>query len=338
MDMRKWFKEAQYGMMVHWGLYSLLAGEYKDRYSGVYAEWIQANLAIPNAEYGKLAKAFNPVFFDAEEWVKLAKDCGMKYFVVTSKHHDGFAMFHSKVDKYNVVDATPFGRDVIGEIAKACYKHGLKMGLYYSQDLDWHHPDGGGYLSNHIPSQGVTWDNSWDFPDAANKNFDRCFNEKIYPQVEEILRNYGELCLIWFDMPMTLKEHQSRALFDAIKKYQPDCLINSRLGNGAYDYVSLGDNEIPDSMPENTEFDPALMNGIDGFKPSPYGLYETAATINRTWGFSAHDQNWKSPEIIAANRKKLNGMGINYLLNVGPDGLGRIPLASQKVLREAAKL
>ncbi len=338
MDMRKWFKEAQYGMMVHWGLYSLLAGEYKDRYSGVYAEWIQAHLAIPNAEYGKLAKAFNPVFFDAEEWVKLAKDCGMKYFVVTSKHHDGFAMFHSKVDKYNVVDATPFGRDVIGEIAAACYKHGLKMGLYYSQDLDWHHPDGGGYLSNHIPSQGVTWDNSWDFPDAANKNFDRCFNEKIYPQVEEILRNYGELCLIWFDMPMTLKEHQSRALFDAIKKYQPDCLINSRLGNGAYDYVSLGDNEIPDSMPENTEFDPALMNGIDGFKPSPYGLYETAATINRTWGFSAHDQNWKSPEIIAANRKKLNGMGINYLLNVGPDGLGRIPLASQKVLREAAKL
>lgn len=338
MDMRKWFKEAQYGMMVHWGLYSLLAGEYKDRYSGVYAEWIQANLAIPNAEYGKLAKAFNPVFFDAEEWVKLAKDCGMKYFVVTSKHHDGFAMFHSKVDKYNVVDATPFGRDVIGEIAEACYKHGLKMALYYSQDLDWHHPDGGGYLSNHIPSQGVTWDNSWDFPDAANKNFDRCFNEKIYPQVEEILRNYGELCLIWFDMPMTLKEHQSRALFDAIKKYQPDCLINSRLGNGAYDYVSLGDNDIPDSMPENTEFDPALMNGIDGFKPSPYGLYETAATINRTWGFSAHDQNWKSPEIIAANRKKLNGMGINYLLNVGPDGLGRIPLASQKVLREAAKL
>lgn len=338
MDMRKWFKEAQYGMMVHWGLYSLLAGEYKDRYSGVYAEWIQANLAIPNAEYGKLAKAFNPVFFDAEEWVKLAKDCGMKYFVVTSKHHDGFAMFHSKVDKYNVVDATPFGRDVIGEIAEACYKHGLKMGLYYSHDLDWHHPDGGGYLSNHIPSQGVTWDNSWDFPDAANKNFDRCFNEKIYPQVEEILRNYGELCLIWFDMPMTLKEHQSRALFDAIKKYQPDCLINSRLGNGAYDYVSLGDNEIPDSMPENTEFDPALMNGIDGFKPSPYGLYETAATINRTWGFSAHDQNWKSPEIIAANRKKLNGMGINYLLNVGPDGLGRIPLASQKILREAAKL
>ena len=261
----------------------------------------------------------------------------MKYFVVTSKHHDGFAMFHSKVDKYNVVDATPFGRDVVAEIGEACYKHGLKMGLYYSQDLDWHEPNGGGYLSNHIPSQGVTWENSWDFPDTAHKNFDLCFENKIYPQVEELLRNYGDLCLIWFDMPMTLKENQSRALFEAIKKYQPDCLINSRLGNGAYDYVSLGDNEIPDSMPENVEFDPSLMNGIDGFKPSPYGLYETAATMNDSWGFCARDQHWKDAAVIAANKKKLNSMGINYLLNVGPDGLGRIPLASQKILREVAK-
>ena len=207
----------------------------------------------------------------------------------------------------------------------------------YSQDLDWHDPNGGGYLSNHIPCQGVTWENSWDFPDAAHKNFDLCFENKIYPQVEELLRNYGDLCLIWFDMPMTLKENQSLALFDAIKKYQPNCLINSRLGNGAYDYVSLGDNEIPDSMPENVEFDPSLMNGIEGFKPSPYGLYETAATINDSWGFCARDQHWKSAAEIAANKKKLNGMGINYLLNVGPDGLGRIPLASQKILREVAK-
>lgn len=183
----------------------------------------------------------------------------------------------------------------------------------------------------------MTWENSWDFPDTAHKNFDLCFENKIYPQVEELLRNYGDLCLIWFDMPMTLKENQSRALFDAIKKYQPDCLINSRLGNGAYDYVSLGDNEIPDSMPENVEFDPSLMNGIDGFKPSPYGLYETAATMNDSWGFCARDQHWKDAAVIAANKKKLNGMGINYLLNVGPDGLGRIPLASQKILREVAK-
>ena len=215
MDMKKWFKEAQYGMMAHWGLYSMLAGEWRGKFCGSYAEWIQANLAIPNADYGMLAKAFNPVYFDADEWIRLAKDCGMKYFVITSKHHDGFAMFHSKVDKYNVVDATPFGRDVIGELAEACYKHGLKMGLYYSQDLDWHEEHGGGYLSDPKWAQGVTWENSWDFPDTAKKNFDICFENKIYPQVEEILRNYGELCLIWFDMPMTLRAEQSQRLFDA---------------------------------------------------------------------------------------------------------------------------
>lgn len=337
MDMHKWFKEAQYGMMVHWGLYSLLAGEWRGKRSGSYAEWIQTRLRIPNADYERLASAFQPVYFDAEEWVRFAKDCGMKYFVVTSKHHEGFAMYHSKVDKCNVVDATPFGRDVIGEIAEACYKHGMKLGLYYSQDLDWHEPNGGGYRSGHIPCAGSAWCNDWDFPENDKKDFDICFRNKIYPQVEEILRNYGELCLIWFDVPMTLEEKHSRQIFELVKKYQPDCLINSRLGNGAYDYVSLGDNEIPKEMPENTEFNPDLMNAIDGFKPSPYGLYETAATMNDSWGYCAWDQNWKSAEEIAAIKKKLNGMGINYLLNVGPDGLGRIPGASQDILRAVAK-
>lgn len=337
MDMHKWFKEAQYGMMVHWGLYSLLAGEWRGKRSGSYAEWIQTRLRIPNADYERLASAFQPVYFDAEEWVRFAKDCGMKYFVVTSKHHEGFAMYHSKVDKFNVVDATPFGRDVIGEIAEACYKHGMKLGLYYSQDLDWHEPNGGGCRSGHIPCAGSAWCNDWDFPENDKKDFDICFRNKIYPQVEEILRNYGELCLIWFDVPMTLEEKHSRQIFELVKKYQPDCLINSRLGNGAYDYVSLGDNEIPKEMPENTEFNPDLMNAIDGFKPSPYGLYETAATMNDSWGYCAWDQNWKSAEEIAAIKKKLNGMGINYLLNVGPDGLGRIPGASQDILRAVAK-
>ena len=337
MDMHKWFKEAQYGMMVHWGVYSILAGEWRGKRSGSYAEWIQTRLRIPNADYARLASAFQPIYFNAEEWVRLAKDCGMKYFVVTSKHHEGFAMYHSKVDKFNVVDATPFGRDVIGEIAEACYKHGMKLGLYYSQDLDWHEPNGGGYRSGHIPCAGSAWCNDWDFPENDKKDFDICFRNKIYPQVEEILRNYGELCLIWFDVPMTLEEKHSRQIFELVKKYQPDCLINSRLGNGAYDYVSLGDNEIPKEMPENTEFNPDLMNAIDGFKPSPYGLYETAATMNDSWGYCAWDQNWKSAEEIAAIKKKLNGMGINYLLNVGPDGLGRIPSASQDILRAVAK-
>ena len=229
---------------------------------------------------------FNPIYFDADEWIRLAKDCGMKYFVITSKHHDGFAMFHSRVDKYNVVDATPFGRDVVGELANACARHGLKFGLYYSQDLDWHDPNGGGYLSNHIPCAGKTWDNSWDFPDEKAKNFDLCFENKMMPQIEEILKNYGELCLVWFDVPMTIRPEQSRRIYEAVKRYQPNCLINSRLGNGAYDYVSLGDNEIPDHIPESDEAARADMNAINGFKPSPYGLYESAATLNDTWGFS----------------------------------------------------
>ena len=338
MDMRQWFKEAQYGMMAHWGLYSLLAGEWDGKRSSSYSEWIQANRSIPIAEYEKLAKAFNPVFFNAEEWIKLAKECGMKYFVITSKHHDGFALFHSKVDKFNVVDATPFGRDVIGELAEACYKHGLKFGMYYSQDLDWHEPHGGGYLSNHIPCAGAAWCNNWDFKEDDKKDFSICFRNKIYPQVEEILRNYGELCLIWFDVPMTINETQSLQLFDLVKKYQPNCLINSRLGNGAYDYVSLGDNEIPDNIPAKIEFNPANMNDIHGVKPSPYGLYETAATMNNSWGYCAWDHNWKSAEKIAAIRTKLKGMGVNYLLNVGPDGLGRIPAISQRILREAAEM
>lgn len=336
MDAHKWFKEAKYGMMVHWGLYSLLGGEYKGEKVSSYAEWAQTYFRIPNAEYEKLATAFNPVYFNADEWVRFAKECGMKYIVVTSKHHEGFAMFKSRADKFNIIDATPFGRDVMAELAEACYKHDMKLGLYYSQDLDWHEKNGGGYLSNHIPNAGTTWDNSWDFPDEAHKDFTECFENKIMPQVEEILTGYGDLCLIWFDVPMTINESQSRRIYEAVKKYQPNCLINSRLGNGAYDYVSLGDNEIPDKL-EDTTGKAVDMNSIGGFKPSPYGLYETAATLNDTWGFSYHDHNWKTPEFIRSTREKLNGMGINYLINVGPDPLGRITADAQRILRGAAK-
>lgn len=221
MDNREWFRNAGYGMMAHWGLYSLLAGEYKNRRVNDYAEWIQSFMAIPNAEYEQLAKSFNPVYFNADEWIKLARDSSMKYFVFTSKHHDGFAMFHSEVDKYNVVDATPFGRDVVGELAEACYKYGLKFGLYYSQELDWHHFHGGGY-DKFTGCSGVSWDNSWDFPERDKKNFSVCFEEKIKPQVKEILTKYGDLCLVWFDVPHTITPAQSLELNKLVKEYQPD--------------------------------------------------------------------------------------------------------------------
>ena len=334
MNNIQWFKEAKYGMMAHWGLYSLLAGEYRDQRVKTYAEWIQSYAAIPNAEYELLARSFNPMYFNADEWIKLAKDAGMKYFVFTSKHHDGFAMFHSKADKYNVVDATPFRRDVVAELAEACYKQGLKFGLYYSQELDWHHPHGGGYDQPSTSCAGVSWDNSWDYPDRSKKDFSICFEEKIKPQVTELLQNYGDLCLMWFDVPHTISKEQSLELNQLVKTLQPDCLINSRIGNGAYDYVSLGDNEYPEEMPRESLKD-VDMNDTHGFKYSPYGLYETAGTLNGSWSFKYYDQNWITPEQVIARREKLNSLGINYLLNVGPDGLGRIPSFSKEILLKA---
>ncbi|MFA6947686.1 MAG: alpha-L-fucosidase [Eubacteriales bacterium] len=309
MTNKEWFKDAKYGMMVHWGLYCLPAGEWKGTRIPGIGEWIQYQCRIPHDEYAALANAFNPILFDADEWVKLALDSGMKYMVVTSKHHDGFAMYHSKVSKYNVVDATPFGRDVIGELANSCAKHGLKFGLYYSQALDWAHPDGAGYDCG---EHGC--DNFWDW-DRKTKDYSRCFEEKIKPQVKEILTQYGDLCLIWFDVPQTIKPEQSLELYNYVKKYQPNCLINSRIGNGVCDYRSLGDNEISDH-----DFGDELV--------------ETAATTNDTWGYKAFDQNWKDANEIIRIKNHLNERGINYLLNVGPDYLGRIPSPSADILRE----
>ena len=233
MDSRKWFREAKFGMMIHWGLYSLPAGEWKGRRMSDIGEWCQQYFRIPNAEYGRLAGIFDPILFDAEEWVKLAKDAGMNYMVFTSKHHEGFAMYHSKVSEYNIVDATPFGRDVLAELAEACYKHGLKLGLYYSQELDWHEPHGGGVSRGKTWCGGKAyWTNNWDFPDDEHKDFSICFRNKIKPQVEEILTKYGDLCLIWFDTPADITPEQSGELYDMVKRYQPQCLVNSRIGNG----------------------------------------------------------------------------------------------------------
>lgn len=320
MNNREWFKSAKFGMMIHWGLYSLPAGEWKGHRCVDIGEWLQAYYRIPNAEYGQLARAFDPILFNAEEIVKLAKSAGMNYIVVTAKHHDGFAMFKSQWDSYNVCDGTPFGRDVVGEFAEACYKHGLKLGLYYSQELDWHEPDGGGYEAGktHIGPNGWTdpigWTNDWDFPDNDKKDFTKCFEGKIKTQFKEILTNYGDLCLIWCDTPGSITEAQSRELYDMIKKYQPDCLVNSRIGNGMGDYTSWGDNEIPEEY----------MNE---------GIFESPTTLNDTWGFKYFDNNWKSAEKVRELKEHLNSRGINYLLNVGPDGLGRIPAPAEAILR-----
>lgn len=318
MNTKEWFKNAKFGMMIHWGLYSLLAGEYKGRRMDTIGEWAQSHFQIPNNEYHKLAKVFNPIYFDADEWVRLAQDAGMNYMVMTSKHHDGFAMYKSDADHFNICDATPFKRDVVAELAESCYKYGLKFGLYYSQELDWCEPDGGGYYAKELNCGYMSWCNNWDFPDLEKKDFSRCFEKKIKPQVKEILTKYGDLCLIWFDTPHVITEGQSRELYALVKKYQPNCLINSRIGNGMGDYSSAGDNEIPDDNKGDM-------------------LFESPATLNDTWGYKAFDQNWKSAEKVIEIKNHLNDRGINYLLNVGPDYLGRIPAPSIDILKEVGR-
>ena len=320
MDNKKRFAEAKFGMMIHWGLYSLLGGEWRGKRMDNYiAEWAQQYFRIPLEEYKRLCKAFNPVYFDADEWVSLAKKAGMKYVVLTSKHHDGFALFKSEASEYNVADATPFGRDVVAEIADACKRHGLRLGLYYSQDLDWEHPHGGGYTMGKVWCGDAAYlTNNWDYPDDNKKDYSICFEEKIKPQVKEILTKYGDLCLIWFDVPVTINAEQGKQLYDMVKFYQPDCLVNSRIGNGLGDYTSAEDNEIPK---EN-------IGKV---------LYESPCTLNDSWGFKYYDSNWKSPDKVIELKNRLNSSGINYLLNVGPDGLGRIPAPSVDILREVGE-
>jgi alpha-L-fucosidase len=319
-ETKEWFRQAGYGMMIHWGLYSMLGGEWKGQRMVDIGEWAQQYFRIPNAEYHRLATAFHPILFDAEEWVRLAKDAGMQYMVFTAKHHEGFAMYHSRVSKFNIVDATPFGRDVTAELAEACYKHGMKLGLYYSQDLDWSHPHGGGYRTGKTWCGGKAyWVNNWDYPDDANKDYTICFEEKIKPQVKEILTGYGDLCLIWFDTPETLRPEQTDELYRMVRTYQPGCLVNSRIGNGYGDYTSADDNEMPDGD----------KSGM---------LYETPATLNDTWGYKSFDSNWKSAEEVVALRKLIAAHHANYLLNVGPDALGRMPAPACDSLRRAAAL
>ena len=319
MNSREWFKQAKFGMMIHWGLYSLPAGEWRGERMEDIGEWCQQYFRIPNSEYHRLAEIFNPIYFDADEWVRLAKDAGMQYIVFTAKHHEGFAMYHSKVSKFNIVDATPFGRDVLGELADACRRHGLRLGLYYSQELDWSEPNGGGYTTGKTWCGGKAyWTNNWDFPDDAHKNFTQCFEDKIKPQVKEILTGYGDICLIWFDTPGVITPAQSDELYALVKKYQPDCLVNSRIGNGRGDYTSAGDNEIPDD-------DKGDM------------LFETPATLNDTWGYKAFDGNWKDAATVKRIKEHLNSRGINYLLNVGPDYLGRIPAPAIDILRDVGR-
>lgn len=315
MNNREWFKQAKFGFMSHFGLYSVLDGDYRGE---PCTEWVRFKKKIPMEEYHNLAKAFNPIYFNADEWVKVAKDAGMQYMVLTAKHHEGFAMYHSKVSKFNVVDATPFGRDIIGEMAESCYKNGMKFGIYYSQDLDWNEEGGGGLYPTVWEPNGAF--NNWDFPADRTPDFNAYLENKVKPQVTELLTQYGDLCLIWFDCPWTITREQSQELYDLVKKIQPECLVSSRLGHGIGDYGSGGDNELN-------------MKGESS-------LNEVPVTISggEFWNFSRFDKAYKPAEQIVRERDTMNERGINYLLNVGPDHLGRLPVEAVRILKQIGEI
>ena len=285
-----WWREARFGLFIHWGLYSVPAGVWEGRDWPGIAEWLMYRAEIPVQEYEKLARQFNPVKFDAKAWVSLAKRAGQKYVVITSKHHDGFCLFDSAVTDYDMVDATPFKRDVLKELAEACAAEGIKLGFYYSQTQDWHHPDGDG--------------NDWDF-DPAEKDFAGYIEDYVKPQVRELLTNYGPIGIIWFDTPKGISEEQSRSLLALCNELQPDCLVCGRLGNALGDYATAGDNRIPEEVLD-----------LD---------WETPATINDSWSYKVNDQNWKSSVELIRKLVDIVSKGGNYLLNVGPTEEGIIP-------------
>ena len=286
-------------MFIHWGVYAIPAGVWKGQDIPGIGEWIMLRAEIPIAEYEELAPQFNPVNYDAEQIVKLAKAAGQKYIVLTSKHHDGFCMYGTAETNYNIVDGTPYGKDILKDLAEACAREGIKLGLYYSQTQDWHHPDGFG--------------NTWDF-NEEEQDFADYIDNYVKPQVREILSNYGPIAIIWFDTPRIIARHQSQELLELVHELQPDCLVCGRLGNQLGDYATAQDNAIP----------PDLQAEID---------WETPATINDTWGFKTQDHNWKSTTQLIQNLVEIVSKGGNYLLNIGPDAEGAIPAPSVERLQ-----
>ena len=287
----QWWREARFGMFIHWGVYSVPAGVYHGKDLPGLGEWIMNDGKIPMAEYQSYAKDYNPVKYNPDDWVRLAKAAGMKYIVITAKHHDGFANFNTQASDWNIVKATPYGQEVLQPLAAACRKYGLKLGFYYSQAQDWN--NGGSECSG-----------SWD--PAQKHNMDEYVDKIAVPQMKELLSNYGEFpVVLWWDTPCDMSPENAAKLI-AVLKLKPGIIHNNRLGGGF-----KGDTETPEQFIPPTGF-----NGRD---------WETCMTMNDTWGFKSHDNDWKSTETILRNLVDIASKGGNYLLNVGPTSEGLIP-------------
>ncbi len=301
-----WWREAKFGMFIHWGVYAVPAGTYKDKKIGGIGEWIMRNAQIPLADYQAFARQFNPVKYDPAAWARTAKDAGMRYMVITSKHHDGFTLFPSKASKWNIVDATPYGKDLIGPLAKAARSEGLKFGLYYSQAQDWTNP--GGAKAGMGDGQG------WD--EGHKGSFDKYIDDVCVPQVKEILTTY-QPDILWWDTPHLMTKERADKLAPLLA-LKPGIIHNNRLGGGY-----SGDTETPEQHIPATGF--------------PGRDWETCMTMNDTWGFKSYDNNWKSVKTLLTNLVDIVSKGGNYLLNVGPTAEGEIPQPSIERLQEVGK-
>lgn len=313
----QWFKDAKFGMFVHFGLYSMLEGEYKGTVltpavdkakfpngQTWYAEWIQMRLGIPSEEYKPLADSFNPVNFDADAWIKEAKNAGMRYFVITSKHHDGYALWDTQVSDFKITNS-PFGRDMLAELVAACKKYGLKYGFYYSHWQDWEYPGGA------MPD--------W-FPKVAEDDFEKYWQQKSLPQVKELI-NMFDPDLLWFDTwdwETHITDKRRDELIALVRANSDKCLINGRISylnpGENIDFLEMHDNQYPDKILE---------------KP-----WQTPATMVHSWGWHAKDYNWKSSAEMIGYLVNNVSKGGNYLLNVGPKPDGTFPLPATRRLRE----
>jgi alpha-L-fucosidase len=316
----KWFREARFGMFIHWGLYAIPAGRWDGQPVAGIGEWIMNAATISVADYKALAAKFNPVQFSAAKIVGLAKSAGMKYIVITSKHHDGFAMFDSKADPFNIVQATPFKRDPLKELAAECRSQGIKLGFYHSQDQDWTAP--GGAALQHIGStpkldQHKPPTNHWD--PAQDGSFADYLHRKAIPQIRELLTNYGEApAIVWFDTPTKDMTPELAGEIVAILNEHPKLIWNNRLGGGY-----RGDTETPEQY-----IPPQGFPGRD---------WESCMTMNDTWGYKRDDTNFKSTETLLRNLIDIASKGGNYLLNIGPMASGEVPAPEVERLQEMGK-
>ena len=323
-----WWREARFGMFIHWGTYAQMAGVWDGKRidDGVghgIGEWIMYNAKIPVSDYAREAARFNPTEFDADAWVRLAKEAGQRYIIITTKHHDGFALFRSQASSYNIYDYTPFKRDILQELAKACKKHGVKLGFYYSQAQDWHHPGGAAYKNKLNSMSGNGGDPAaghWD--KAQDGNFDDYLTNIAIPQVRELLTNYGPVAVFWWDTPVGMTPERARH-FAPLLDLQPGIVTNNRLCDTRNPNEFSGDTETPEQTIPPT-----------GFKDRDF---EVCMTMNDTWGYKLHDQNWKPAGDLIRKLVDVASKGGNFLLNVGPDGLGQIPQPSVERLKAMGK-